>query len=1026
MTPVAGKARPTHGERLFATLPLGLVLAACCLRAQQLPFKNFSIEEGLLQSSVFSILQDRNGYLWFGTVAGVSRFDGRDFVNYDRARGFPGGVVRAMAEDDEGALWLAARGLARLDQRGFQVFGEGRGVEEDLEFYALAIDEAAGVIWAGGRGGAYRFEEGRYTRLMRLERGIVHAVVRDRQGRLWLGGDGGVWRVVNGEAVPFEPDILGETTATAIAEGRDGSIWIGTQNQGLFMWREGEPISKPVDLPPDVQIARLYADPGEPSQLWIGAQGRGAYRFQNGALAQYDKKIGLANSVQSFLRDSEGSMWFGAYGGGVSRLRNECFEYFAAQDGFREPSAYCIAEDRDGNVWIGANGGGLARFRNGAFTSLTTADGLAHNKVFCAMASRDGRLWLGTLGGLSIMEGGAFRNVYKADGLADDRVFDILERESGEVWLATYGGLTLWRDGRFGPPPASDALAGLRFNAVIEAENGDLWLGSAKGVWRYDGVAFHEEPPPPTVSRNLYVNDLIQDSRGDIWIAASEGLLRWRDGSMRLFTERGDGLANNLCKTVVEDSEGRIWVGAVGGLAWSENGRFSNFAAEGGLLASEINRGASYRDRQGRLWFGGNAGLILYDPRNGPLKSNVIPPPVHIANFKVYGRDLPVDQAARLAYDQNYVEFAFAGVTFTAPEEVAYRYKLEGLDKAWKTSASRTVQYTSLPPGDYTFKVKARNSDNVESLEPATVSFVIAPPFWRSAWFLGIAAAAVFALVYWAFRAQLRRERLKAEAALAIEANKAKSAFLAHMSHELRTPLNAIIGYSEILEEDFRLNNHGPYLPDIQKVQYSAHHLLSLINNILDISKIDAGKMSVYIEALNVLEVVDSVASTIAPMIRKNQNRFNVRRDPKVETVWADKVKLRQVLLNLISNASKFTKEGEITLLIARARRGGQDWVEFKVVDTGIGMTHEQTAKLFEEYTQAEITISGKYGGAGLGLAISQRFCAMMDGEILVESELCQGSAFTVRLPDRPDAAKTEKPAKDNINAGEPLTEPLP
>jgi PAS domain S-box-containing protein len=242
---------------------------------------------------------------------------------------------------------------------------------------------------------------------------------------------------------------------------------------------------------------------------------------------------------------------------------------------------------------------------------------------------------------------------------------------------------------------------------------------------------------------------------------------------------------------------------------------------------------------------------------------------------------------------------------------------------------------------------------------------------------------------------ELLGARQEAEAA-----NRAKSQFLAHMSHELRTPLNAIIGYSEMVEEEVQDIGHPELAPDLQKIRSAGRHLLTLINDILDLSKIEAGKLELFVEPFDVREMVRDVATTVRPLVEKNANRLDVACDDGVGTMRSDLVKVRQALLNLLSNATKFTERGTITLTVARERNGGgSDWMVFRVADSGIGMTPEQMAKLFEAFSQAEASTSRKYGGTGLGLAITQRFCQMMGGDVQVASDPGKGSTFTVRLP---------------------------
>jgi len=254
---------------------------------------------------------------------------------------------------------------------------------------------------------------------------------------------------------------------------------------------------------------------------------------------------------------------------------------------------------------------------------------------------------------------------------------------------------------------------------------------------------------------------------------------------------------------------------------------------------------------------------------------------------------------------------------------------------------------------------------------------------------------------------QARQEALRARDA-AESANRTKSAFLANMSHELRTPMNAIIGYSEMLIEDCEDDGNDAAVADLNKIRSAGKHLLALINDVLDLSKIEAGKMTLYLEDFSVEQMLDEVVSTVQPLLDKNQNRLDLRKGPDLGGMKADLTKVRQTLFNLLSNASKFTERGTITLAADRFIQFGAPWIRIRVRDTGIGMTPEQLGRLFQAFTQADDSTTRKYGGTGLGLVISRKFCQMMGGDISVESTAGNGSTFTVELPVQVGAAAAE------------------
>ena len=274
---------------------------------------------------------------------------------------------------------------------------------------------------------------------------------------------------------------------------------------------------------------------------------------------------------------------------------------------------------------------------------------------------------------------------------------------------------------------------------------------------------------------------------------------------------------------------------------------------------------------------------------------------------------------------------------------------------------------------------------------------------------------------------EMRDESLSAVNARLVESEKqahaasqAKSEFLAKMSHELRTPLNAIIGYSEMLQEEVEDLDQPSVVADLGKIRAAGRHLLALINDILDLAKIESGRMELYLEEFAVEPMIRDVVSTVQPLVAKNENRIEVQVSPEIGGMYSDLTKVRQALFNLLSNASKFTSKGTIRLDVSRSSEDGQEFVEFRVADSGIGMTDEQLARLFQEFTQAESSTARNFGGTGLGLAITKHFCEMMGGRVRVESVYGSGSTFTLSLPEKvagPAPAGSADPAPESASS---------
>ena len=445
----------------------------------------------------------------------------------------------------------------------------------------------------------------------------------------------------------------------------------------------------------------------------------------------------------------------------------------------------------------------------------------------------------------------------------------------------------------------------------------------------------------------------------------------------------------------------------------------STYDVDDGLPGNECF--AAHLDRQGRLWTGTVGGLAVLDVSRE--EADTTPRPLVLESARVDGRDRALQKGERLRHDENHVLLEFALLSDYRESRTRYQTRLEGLDKeasGWLPDWKK--EYTSLPPGHYVFHVTGRDgAGNVSG--PVSFPFSIATAPWRSAWawalYVLAAALLVGAAVQWRMR-QLRtrastleheveertvelREavaRLSDSEDRARQASVAKSTFLTNVSHELRTPLNAIIGYSEILEEEVHLAGRPELTGDIRKVRAAGRHLLNLIDTILDLSKVEAGKMEIELETFPILDLCAEVEALVKPLAFRNRNRLMVRGAEAAGALTSDRTKVRQALVNTAGNACKFTEDGNVTISVVRENRAGRVEAVFVVEDDGPGIPADQLERLFQPFTQADSSSSRRFGGTGLGLALTRRLVSLLGGEIGVRSTPGLGSAFTIRIPD--------------------------
>ena len=988
-------------------------------------FRSFDGQGSRLpQATIMALLEEERGVLWIATLDGAATFDGREIRPVESAPGAPTyGALSSLATRRAGGVYVAGiKGVHVFDGRRWSLVRTLRGVvsmAESKDGRVWIVDAEGGVFVSRdpSRGDAFT------PVALPLASGSVVAVAA--HDTLWVAGRDGVVRLDGDRwlAVAGPPPA----PISALLVTRDGTAWVGTRSGLVLFATAGAAAWTAVSNEgwDGERVGALAED--RRGRVWAGgSQGRVCFGRREGRWESWGPANGLRRSnLQSILVDSAGTLWFGFVSNGLQQWLGEEWSHrrvWGAESDGGSP-VFGITGTLDGGFLAAVFGEGVFRWDGVRMTGYGKADGLDPDSQY-AVEPEPGTIWVAARYGLyESRAGGGFRRTL---ALPDGLVNAILRGPDG-AWYATTSTAGIYRrDGETWSPLAevNDALPNKNVRALAWPRTGETWVGTLRGLTIFGkdgGPRTLEHTSDPGVPESVLA--ILEVSPQEVWLAGTGGIGVRGPSGTRLLTV-AQGIPGHTIYSLARGLDDSIWAGGSAGVGRYRSGAWERYDTTSGLLASECNRYGLWTAPDGSVLVGTMGSLARFRPVS-PLES----PPLrlHWRRAPEAGRD----GIARLPASVRRLQLAWTA-PWLAPATVEYRTRVPRLGPEWSpptTVDELTVE--NLAAGAWEVEVAARLSGAASWSEPIVARVVVAPYFRETLWARLGAAFAALAVVAWAVRHRIRRLRHKnrllearvrertAELALkvealriseqqareaeqkAAEASGAKSVFLASMSHELRTPLNAILGYCEMIQEEAHERGHEALLPDLRKVQSAARHLLSVISDILDLSKIEAGKMDLLHESFPLSELLADVCSTIEPLVEKNGNSFELSIPEDGRVVWSDMTRLRQVLLNLLGNACKFTERGRIRLEVRREGADGAERVAFRVSDTGIGMTPEQVTRLFQPFSQADSSTARRYGGTGIGLVISRRICRMLGGDITVESEAGKGTTFTAWVPAR-------------------------
>jgi ligand-binding sensor domain-containing protein/signal transduction histidine kinase len=827
----------THGATALRGVLAALLLGCgipCLALEPTTPLANYGrqawgMENGLPQNTVQALVQTRNGFVWLGTEAGLVRFDGNSFAVFDKnsTLALPGNDVRCLLETRDGALWIGTSdGLARWKDGVVTDFSTKDGLPgNNIE---RILETGEGESWANTDQGLARFNLDLFMSGEGLPEGPVDAISID-DGTLWIKTPHGIF--IRSHGAWIIPAVAGMPPVGPKFYVRLLSGWTAANNSEVLIQEATElkKFSVGRELPGN-KVQALYPD--RQGSLWIGTN-NGLVRYVSGQVQRFPVTDPLATaSILALMEDREGNLWVGTETGGLHILRDQRFRTFGAREGLSSDATTAVVEDSAGTLWVGTNGSGLNAIRRGesgtetrigAVKTYSVRDGLMSDVILSLAAAPNGDLWVGTPDGLNRIRGGKIDAFTSADGLPDDFIRSLLADGDGSLWIGTRRGLTHWVGLKAGATSSAqmetltqaNGLGSDLVGAMARDSNGDLWVATLAGLSRLHGGKIVNYTTANGLSSNV-VTALLPHGNGTLLIGTQEHGWNLWDGQ-RFIAEMRDGQNQNTIRAILDDGGSHLWFATGNGIArcnfavpatGKEAGcsQWIEFGAADGLRSRETatnSHPSAWRSRDGHLWFATPKGLVEVDPAH--FLVNTVPPPVELERFAV--DDVPqalqaAGSSLRVEAGHVHFQFDYAGLSFSAPQKVRYRFMLEGFDRGWTEAGTRrSAYYTNIRPGRYTFRVQAANNDGLWNTEGAALTFELRPHYYQTAWFYALLLAAVAGLVVLFLRLRLRRAEGEFRAVLG-ERNR-----IAREIHD--TLAQGYVGISvqlEVLAELLRLN----------------------------------------------------------------------------------------------------------------------------------------------------------------------------------------------------------------------------
>lgn len=1056
-----------------------MFVIASVVYSQPYYFRHYQVENGLSNNAVICSVQDKKGFLWFGTKDGLNRFDGYSFKIFradpDKPGSVGGNFILSLYEDRKGVLWVGTeKGLYRYN-------------ETTENFTLLKTDVVSPVsdIRMDGKNNLWFISDFTLVRYNEKSRQFFYYSINKNfeatslcvspDGNLWASSSSGLLMRYNESSDNFIPfDVFNHSPKPVskwiekIYSASDDVILIGTSNQGAKAFDIRKETYKDILTynPDKTEIFVRNFVQTAPDEFWIATEtGIFIYNLQTEKFTNLQKKYNDSysisdNAVYTFCRDKDGGIWAGTYFGGVNYFPKPytSFKKYFPKIGENSLSGNVVREicqDKNGDIWIGTEDAGLNKLNvaTGKFTHFQptgTTGSISYSNIHGLLANDD-ELWIGTFEhGLDIMNiktGKVKRHYVSSDKnlLKSNFIYCIYKDPSGQIMLGTTRGVYTYNKetNDFKPLPIIPLLNW--YTTLLKDKEGIIWAGTyGNGIHYLDTKTNktsnlrYKADDKNSLSSNR-VNCIFEDSNENLWFATEGGLckLNRTNNSFRRYSTL-DGFPSNFTISILEDDEQKLWISTTKGLVHfnPETEDVSVYTKANGLLTDQFNFSSAFKDAQGKMYFGSAKGLVSFHPSE--FMKNERTSQVYITGFQVNNKDLVIGDSNtplkksitytdKIILNNNQSTFSidFAALSFTAPEMSQYAYKMEGLDHEWiYLESNRKAYFTGLPAGRYTFKVKAANSSGVWNSQETTLAIEILPPWWSSWWAYSIYSLLGLALIYYGIRNYHKRVEEKnkrkielLEIAKEKEIFEAKIEFFTNVAHEIKTPLTLIKGPLEKV-----IKKADGVIPEINNslkiMEKNTNRLIDLTNQLLDFRQTEIKGFSLNFVKADISELLKETFIAFKPLADKKELAASIK-IPKAKVYgYVDIEAMNKILSNLFTNAIKYADK-KMQVVLLPFKNGDSEFI-IEIKNDGYVIPYDMKEKIFEPFFRLKETEKQK--GTGIGLALSRSLAELHKGTLDLKEPENNFNVFSLKLPVHQEnefnllTDGTKKPASTEVN----------